>query len=103
MNGIHDIGIQNSLAENLDGLIKNGRLPHAIMLRGGSEALRQRLSLFLAEAFVCEDDSKPCGKCSHCLKAQSGNHPLSVKSRTMLILSRMKQGARYISFVRRIK
>lgn len=75
MNGIHDIGIQNSLAENLDGLIKNGRLPHAIMLRGGSEALRQRLSLFLAEAFVCEGDSKPCGKCSHCLKAQSGNHP----------------------------
>ena len=59
MNGIHDIGIQNSLAENLDGLIKNGRLPHAIMLRGGSEALRQRLSLFLAEAFVCEGDSKP--------------------------------------------
>ncbi len=75
MLGLNDIGIKNSLAENLGGLIKNERLPHAIMLRGGSEALRQRLSLFLAEAFVCEGDGKPCGKCSHCLKAESGNHP----------------------------
>lgn len=75
MININDIGIKNSLAENLDELIKKERLPHAIMLRGGSEALRQRLSLFLAEAFVCEGDGKPCGKCSHCIKAQSGSHP----------------------------
>lgn len=75
MLSLNDIGIKKGLAENLDGLIKNRRLPHAIMLRGGSEALRQRLSLFLAEAFVCEGDEKPCGKCRHCLKAQSGNHP----------------------------
>lgn len=75
MLSLNDIGIKKGLAENLDGLIKNHRLPHAIMLRGGSEALRQRLSLFLAEAFVCESDEKPCGKCSHCLKVQSGNHP----------------------------
>ena len=75
MINLNDIGIQNSLAENLAGLIKNGRLPHAIMLRGGSETLRQKLSLFLAEAFVCEGDAKPCSKCSHCIKAQSGNHP----------------------------
>ncbi len=75
MLSLNDIGIKKGLAENLDGLIKNRRLPHAIMLRGGSEALRQRLSLFLAEAFVCEGDEKPCDKCRHCLKAQSGNHP----------------------------
>ena len=75
MINLNDIGIQNSLAENLAGLIKNGRLPHAIMLRGGSETLRQKLSLFLAEAFVCEGDAKPCSKCSHCIKAQNGNHP----------------------------
>ena len=75
MISINDIGIKNSLAENLDELIKKERLPHAIMLRGGSEALRKRLSLFLAEAFVCEGGGKPCGKCSHCVKAQSGSHP----------------------------
>ena len=75
MINLNDIGIQNSLAENLAELIKSGRLPHAIMLRGGSETLRQKLSLFLAEAFVCEGDAKPCGKCSHCIKAQNGNHP----------------------------
>lgn len=75
MISLNEIGITNSLAENLDGLIKNSRLPHAIMLRGGSEALRSRLSLYLAQAFVCEGEQKPCGKCPHCIKAESGNHP----------------------------
>lgn len=75
MLSLNEIGIKNSLAENLDGLIKNRRLPHAIMLRGGSDALRDRLSLFLSMAFVCEGEEKPCGKCSHCVKAESGNHP----------------------------
>lgn len=75
MISLNEIGITNSLAENLGGLIKNGRLPHAIMLRGGSDALRGRLSLFLAQVFVCDGENKPCGKCTHCLKAESGNHP----------------------------
>lgn len=75
MISLNEIGITNSLAENLGGLIKNGRLPHAIMLRGGSDALRGRLSLFLAQVFVCDRENKPCGKCTHCLKAESGNHP----------------------------
>lgn len=75
MISLNEIGITNSLAENLDGLIKNSRLPHAIMLRGGSEALRNRLSLYLAQAFVCEGEQEPCGKCPHCIKAKSGNHP----------------------------
>lgn len=99
MININDIGIQNSLAENLAELIKNGRLPHAIMLRGGSETLRQKLSLFLAEAFVCEGDAKPCGKCSHCIKAQSGNHP------DVIIADPSAQGEKMfkIALVREIK
>lgn len=75
MISIKDIGIKSTLAENIDDLIKNERLPHAIMLRGGNETIRNRLSLFIAKAFVCDGGNKPCGHCSHCIKAESGNHP----------------------------
>lgn len=75
MVNIAETGIKNSLAENIEGLISNDRLPHAIMLRGGSCEQRSRLSEFLSLAFVCESDQKPCGVCRHCLKAKSGNHP----------------------------
>lgn len=75
MFNIKEIGIKSSLAENIFGLIENDRLPHAIMLRGGSTEQRNKLSNFISSAFVCIAKKKPCGKCIHCLKAESGNHP----------------------------
>lgn len=72
---VYDLGVRSELADNIDALIKNNRLPHAIMLQGGSGEQRARFSIFLASAFVCESKQKPCGRCGHCLKAQSGNHP----------------------------
>jgi len=50
-------------------------LPHAILLRGSSARTRGSVSAFLAQAFVCEGENKPCGKCSHCMKAGINSHP----------------------------
>ena len=70
-----ELGIRKELAENIKTLIKNDRLPHAILLRGSSARTRGSVSAFLAQAFVCEGENKPCGKCSHCMKAGINSHP----------------------------
>lgn len=70
-----ELGIRKELAENIKTLIKNDRLPHAILLRGAGSATRGKVSSFLAQAFVCEGENKPCGKCSHCMKVGINSHP----------------------------
>lgn len=70
-----ELGIRKELAENIKTLIKNDRLPHAILLRGAGSATRGKVSSFLAQAFVCEGENKPCGKCSHCMKVGIKSHP----------------------------
>lgn len=70
-----ELGIRKELAENIKTLIKNDRLPHAILLRGSSARTRGSVSSFLAQAFVCEGENKPCGRCSHCMKAGINSHP----------------------------
>lgn len=70
-----ELGIRKELAENIKTLIKNDRLPHAILLRGAGSATRGKVSSFLAQAFVCEGENKPCGRCSHCMKAGINSHP----------------------------
>ena len=70
-----ELGIRKELAENINTLIKNDRLPHAILLRGAGSATRGKVSSFLAQAFVCEGENKPCGRCSHCMKVGINSHP----------------------------
>ena len=70
-----ELGIRKELAENIKTLIKNNRLPHAILLRGSSAVTRGKVSSYLAQAFVCEAKNKPCGKCSHCMKVGINSHP----------------------------
>lgn len=75
MLSLNEIGIKNSLAQNIEGLIEKDRLPHAILIRGGNPEQKGQLSAYLARALVCESKNKPCGVCSHCLKAKKGSHP----------------------------
>lgn len=75
MLSLKEIGIKNSLAQNLEGLIEKDRLPHAILIRGGNSEQKGQLSAYLSRAFVCENLEKPCGVCSHCIKAENGSHP----------------------------
>lgn len=72
---LSELKLNDSLAENITGLIVNDRLPHAILIDGGSQTQRSDFALYLACAFICEAKEKPCGHCRHCLKAQSGVHP----------------------------
>lgn len=50
------------------------RLPHAVLIDGGTFEEREKLAQVLAKAFVCGGEKPPCGKCSNCAKADSGNH-----------------------------
>lgn len=63
------------MTATLSALLKTGRLPHACVLEGGTEAARKELALELAMALVCVGEDKPCGQCDPCKKAKSGNHP----------------------------
>lgn len=75
MMKLETIGLGKNLCSNIENLIANDRLPHAILLEAGSEKQRKDLSLFLAEAFVCQSNRKPCGQCSHCQKVAAACHP----------------------------
>lgn len=67
-------GFQNGgdAGEQLKLSFGEGRLPHALILEGTKSILPQ----ILAAAAVClNDEKKPCGHCSGCVKARAGSHP----------------------------
>jgi DNA polymerase III gamma/tau subunit len=67
-------GFQGSagVAAQLKLAFSEGRLPHAMILEGFQSGLPQ----ILAAAAVClDDEKKPCGHCSGCVKARAGSHP----------------------------
>lgn len=55
-------------------LIKNSRLPHAILIDSGNAEDRDELALYIASAFLCQS-GVPCGMCKDCLKLKNGTHP----------------------------
>lgn len=67
--------MSKNICSNTENLIKSDRLPHSILIEGGSEKQRRDFSLYLAEAFVCSAENKPCEKCTNCRKVLDGCHP----------------------------
>ena len=53
-------------------LLASGKMPHAVILEGQGA---QPLADFIAKALVCSGNQRPCGVCSHCIKAEGNNHP----------------------------
>lgn len=66
-----NIPAEKSIAASL----RSGRLPHAIIIEGGSPAQRLELGKKTAAALVCSSFNAPCGTCSHCIKSAADSHP----------------------------
>ena len=65
-----------SIQKRFSSLAMQDRLPHAVLLEGGSERELLRLASQIAMAAVCTDGKKkPCGKCADCGKVKKGLHP----------------------------
>lgn len=69
------IEISTQLQGLLSAAVEAGRLPHTIILEGGSENDRLGLAHLLARVHVCSGENVPCGVCPDCVKAGKGFHP----------------------------
>lgn len=74
MNFENLAGNENIKSE-LNGLEKNHRFPHALILNGGTQDIREALSRLLSKWAVCKGEGKPCSECIPCQKAEKGVHP----------------------------
>lgn len=80
-----------ALPTQLQAMLTHQSLPHALLLEGGTQALRREVALELAQALLCESPphnpdqaslfgepeatSLPCNTCNHCHKALQNIHP----------------------------
>lgn len=68
--------INPELMTRLNSAVDTDKLPHAIILEGGSENDRLTLARLLARTHVCSGSGeKPCSACPDCKKAEKGFHP----------------------------
>lgn len=65
-----------SVQQSLAAAVAAGRLPHAVILEGGTAQQRRALGETLAAALLCETPAQaPCGRCRHCRKCAAQSHP----------------------------
>ncbi len=55
--------------------IQESRLPQTILLVGPAGVGKQRFGLWLAQAVLCEEQDRPCGRCRGCLQVLGLAHP----------------------------
>ncbi len=55
-------------------LLKNHRMPHAVLIEGKSREKRNLSAKFLSMYAVCNCQPRPCGICKNCLNAKNGGH-----------------------------
>lgn len=70
-----NLSVKTDFKNQIETAFKCGRLSHALIFEGASEETRFKTAHELAKAVLCKSELKPCGVCSSCLKAESGNHP----------------------------
>ncbi len=54
--------------------ISSSRMPHAVLIEGGTKQQRADAISYLSRFAVCSSENRPCNKCTHCIKALSGGH-----------------------------
>lgn len=70
------IELNKELENLLSTAVDSDRLPHAIIIEGGSEKDRLGLARLLSRTHVCTNSGeKPCATCPDCIKATKGFHP----------------------------
>ena len=68
----------DGLTETLAGMIRSGRLPHALLFTGPRGGGKNSLARALAAAVNCAataEDGGPCGVCPPCVKVAKDIHP----------------------------
>ncbi|MCB1668999.1 MAG: DNA polymerase III subunit delta' [Pseudomonadales bacterium] len=68
---------QQSQWQQLQKLIENERLPHALLLSGCSDIGKLRFARALAQQLLCEAPihAGACGRCKQCALVMAGSHP----------------------------
>ena len=56
-------------------MLREGRLPHAVLLAGPEGVGKHLAAQVLAAALLCGQGDSPCGKCPSCRAFQAGAHP----------------------------
>lgn len=70
-----DFKCSGAIRSELSSMEKSRRMPHAVIISGGDDDSRRELCRLLAMWAVCTcEGERPCGECSGCIKAKSGNH-----------------------------
>lgn len=59
----------------VDNMLSSGKIPHAILIEGGTEEDRGLISDYLCMSAVCEGENIPCGMCDACRLFKNSNHP----------------------------
>ena len=54
---------------------RNHAVGHLYIFEGAVGMGKKILCRHVAQMLLCKEDASPCGKCSACIKTQSGNHP----------------------------
>ena len=68
----------NNTWQRLNRTRLQGRLPHALLLRGPEGIGKQKLAQELAESLLCEhtdEEGRVCGQCKSCGWLRAGTHP----------------------------
>lgn len=69
------LGHEEQMAR-LRTLLREDRLPHALLFYGPAGVGKLRVAQALAAAILCgEESERPCGRCGQCRAMQQGSHP----------------------------
>lgn len=71
------IANQSETKTHLLDMMRDGRLPHALLLTGASGTGKIALATAVAQYMNCQnpEESESCGKCVHCQRISKGLHP----------------------------
>ena len=61
--------------QRIERSIQSARVPHALLLRGGSGNGKAMFAARLAAVLLCRSSAPPCGTCESCRLFVAGSHP----------------------------